>query len=53
MFKWKYLKFFEELAEGKRTAYCASIYDPDSMANHVYNREWAAENMNYYLEDSN
>ncbi len=53
MFKWKYLKFFEELADGKRTAFCPSIYDPDSIANHVYNHEWATENMNYYIENSN
>lgn len=52
-FKWKYLEFFKELEEGKRTAYCASIHDPASMATHVYNREWALENMNYYIENSN
>lgn len=52
-FKWKYLEFFKELAEGKRTAYCASMYDPASMANHVYNREWALENMNFYIQNSN
>ncbi|MHB8063843.1 MAG: glycosyltransferase family 2 protein [Ruminiclostridium sp.] len=52
-FKWKYLEFFKELEEGKRTAYCASIYDADSMATHVYNKEWALENMNYYIDNSN
>lgn len=52
-FKWKYLEFFKELEEGKRTAYCASIYDSDSMANHAYNQEWAMENMNYYIVNSN
>jgi glycosyltransferase involved in cell wall biosynthesis len=52
-YKWKYLDFFKELEEGKRTAYCASIYDSDSMVNHVYNKEWAMENMNYYIENSN
>lgn len=52
-FKWKYLEFFKELHEGKRTAYCASIYDPKSMEGHVYNNAWAAENMNYYIENGN
>ncbi len=52
-FKWKYLEFFRELAAGQRTAYCASIYDPGSMAAHAYNKDWAMENMNYYVENSN
>jgi glycosyltransferase involved in cell wall biosynthesis len=52
-FKWKYLEFFKELEEGKRTAFCASIYDPASIASHVYNKEWATENMNYYIENGN
>lgn len=52
-FKWKYLEFFKELEEGKRTAYCASIYDPASMAGHVYNKEWAMENMSYYIQNGN
>ncbi|WMJ88031.1 glycosyltransferase [Anaerocolumna sp. MB42-C2] len=52
-FKWKYLEFFRELAAGQRTAYCASIYDPSSMVNHSYNTEWAMENMNYYIQNSN
>lgn len=52
-FKWKYLEFFKELQEGKRTAYCASIYDPKSMEGHAYNRDWALENMAYYIENGN
>jgi glycosyltransferase involved in cell wall biosynthesis len=52
-FKWKYLETFKELEEGKRTAYCASIHDPKSMENHVYNKVWAAENFNHYLKNSN
>lgn len=52
-FKWKYLEFFKELAAGQRTAYCPSIYDPGSMTNHIYNTEWAMENMNYYIANSN
>lgn len=52
-FKWKYLEFFKELQEGKRTAYCASLYDPKSMEGHIYNKDWALENMNYYIVNSN
>jgi glycosyltransferase involved in cell wall biosynthesis len=52
-FKWKYLNFFKELEEGKRTAYCASASDQASIDAHVYNKEWALENLNYYKENSN
>lgn len=52
-FKWKYLEFFKELQEGKRTAYCGSIYDAKSLENSVYNKEWALENMAYYIENGN
>lgn len=52
-FKWKYLEFFKELKEGKRSAYCASIYDSKSMEGHAYNKEWALENMNYYIQNGN
>ncbi len=50
---WKYLETFKELEEGKRTAYCASMLDPESMRNHVYNKEWANENFDYYIKNSN
>ncbi|NFD47561.1 glycosyltransferase [Clostridium botulinum] len=52
-FKWKYLEFFKDLEEGKRTAYCASIYDPYSIATHEYNKEWAQANREYYINNSN
>ncbi|NPV91609.1 MAG: glycosyltransferase [Firmicutes bacterium] len=52
-FGWRYLETFKELAEGKRTAYCASIHDPESIKNHVYNQAWAAENFDYYIKYSN
>ena len=51
--KWKYLQFFKELEEGKRTVYCASVFDPISIATHDYNKEWAKENMEFYIENSN
>ncbi|HHV64071.1 MAG TPA: glycosyltransferase family 2 protein [Peptococcaceae bacterium] len=51
--KWKYLETFKELAEGKRTAYCASILDPESRKGHLYHEDWALENFAYYLQNSN
>ena len=50
---WKYIETFKELSEGKRTAYCASIHDPESIRTHVYNKEWADENFDYYIKNSN
>ncbi len=52
-FKWKYLETFKELEEGKRTVYCASVLDPESMKNHEYNQVWAAENFDFYIKNSN
>ncbi len=50
---WKFIQTFQELKEGKRTAYCASIHDPESVKNHVYNTEWAYDNFNHYIINSN
>lgn len=52
-FHWKYIEYFNELQQGKRTAYCASIHDPESIRNHVYNMGWAQENFNYYVVHAN
>lgn len=51
--KWKFIQTFQELREGKRTAYCASIHDPESVKSHIYNKEWADENFNHYINNSN
>ena len=50
-FGWKYLETFKELEEGKRTTYCASIHDPESMKNHMYNQIWASENFDFYIKN--
>ncbi len=50
-FLWKHVKIFEELDEGKRTAYCASIHDRDSLKNHLYYKDWADENFCFYREE--
>ncbi len=45
---WRHLQTFEEIKEGKRTAYCASVHDEESMKNHLYYKDWAEENFNFY-----
>lgn len=48
--RWKYIEFFKELEEGKRTAYCASILDPPSMKKQLYHKDWVMENMKFYSD---
>lgn len=45
--------YFHEILSGKRTIYCASIHDKNSLRNHHYNHEWAQENFNYFIENAN
>lgn len=52
-FRWKYLQYFNELQQGKRTVYCASVHDPVSIATHTYNMEWALENFSFYITGAN
>lgn len=51
--RWKYIEYFNELDQGKRTVYCASIHDPTSYSSHFYHMDWALENFNYYAANSN
>lgn len=51
-FKWKYLETFKELEEGKRTAYCGSIFDLASKEKSLYHQDWVLENFLYYMENS-
>lgn len=53
LFWWKYLEYFNELAQGKRTSYCASVHDPESMIDHLYHKAWAQENFDFYLNHAN
>lgn len=50
---WRFYKFFTDIDMGKRTAYCASIHDPESIKNHKYNYKWAQKNFNFYAKYSN
>lgn len=51
--RWKYFEYFNELDQGKRTVYCASIHDPASYLTHLYHMDWALENFNYYASNAN
>lgn len=50
---WKYLEYFNELNQGKRTVYCASIHDPESRKAHLYHLDWALENFAFYVANAN
>ncbi|MGB8451410.1 MAG: glycosyltransferase family A protein [Anaerocolumna sp.] len=51
--RWKYFEYFNELNQGKRSVYCASIHDPVSYQTHLYHMDWAMENFNYYAANAN
>jgi glycosyltransferase involved in cell wall biosynthesis len=46
----KHAAYIHETLEGNRSIYCASIHDPVSIKNHVYNKEWALENFRFFIE---
>lgn len=46
-------KFFQEVDEGVRSAYCASIHDEESMKNHYYDKASAEENFNFFITRAN
>lgn len=50
---WKFRQTFQELKDGQRTAYCASIHDLDSVRTHKYNTDWAYDNFNHYVVNAN
>ena len=52
-FRWKHIEYFNELDQGKRTVYCASIHNPESISTHTYNMAWAQENFNFYITNAN
>lgn len=45
-------QFFQDIAEGKRTPYCASIHDQASIDNHYYDKESAEENFRFFIENT-
>lgn len=50
---WKYEKCVFETELGKRTAFCASVHDEESMENHLFDRSMAEENFRFYAENAN
>lgn len=46
-------EFFNEIKNGIRSEYCASIHDEESLKNHYYNKVWAQENFKYYINNAN
>ncbi|PKM94205.1 MAG: glycosyl transferase [Firmicutes bacterium HGW-Firmicutes-1] len=49
----KHAAYTHELLEGKRSIYCASIHDPESIKNHVYHKEWALDNFQFFIDKAN
>jgi glycosyltransferase involved in cell wall biosynthesis len=52
-FKRKYQKFFEDLENGNRPVYCASIHDQESIRKYGYDLKTANENFNFYVTYGN
>jgi len=44
--------YLEEVNSGKRTPYCASVHDAESIRTHVYNKEWADENFQFFIDNT-
>ena len=45
--------YYNEIKEGKRTPYCASIHDEKSMKNNYYNKSRAEQIFKYYINNAN
>lgn len=46
-------RYLQEISSGKRSIYCASIHDKESMEKHVYHHAWAEANFDYYIKKAN
>ncbi|PKM51924.1 MAG: glycosyl transferase [Firmicutes bacterium HGW-Firmicutes-7] len=51
--KYKEAIYIHDTSIGKRSVYCASIHDPESINNHFYNKEWALENFQFFIDKAN
>lgn len=49
----KQARYWREIKEGVRTPYCATIHDQESMEKHYYNKKWAEETFQYYIQNAN
>ena len=52
-YRWKFDETLTDLKSGVRPVYCASANDIDSISNHIYNAEWAQENLAYFINNAN
>ncbi len=52
-FKWKFEETIVDMKSGARPVYCASANDGPSLTNHIFNSEWAMENIHYYINNAN
>lgn len=50
---YKQNQLIRDIRDGKRECFCASIHDPASMEKHVYNKDWAMENFQYFIDKAN
>lgn len=51
--EYRHNEFMKEIADGKRSVYCASLHDPKSIATHYYNKKWACEINDFFIKKSN
>ncbi|GKX30819.1 glycosyl transferase [Vallitalea longa] len=45
--------YYQQLRNGKRTIYCASIHDTESMRKHYYDIKMAHDNFNFFKKNGN
>lgn len=51
--KWKFDETMRDMQSGARPVYCASLLDGASVNSHVYNKDWAMDNIVYFVRNAN
>jgi hypothetical protein len=51
--KWRFEETVRDMESGARPVYCASLLDASSTRNHIYNKEWAMDNLVYFIRNAN
>jgi hypothetical protein len=52
-YKWRFNETMRDMQSGARPVYCASILDGASVKDHVYNKDWAMDNIVYFVRNAN
>jgi glycosyltransferase involved in cell wall biosynthesis len=52
-FRWKFEETVKDMLSGARPVYSSSSIFYDPLSNHEFNINWATENMQFYLDNSN